>query len=280
MEPKVMKVSFIGYSSALVSIATFFRNKKFDVLGLYDKDYMKLIDIGIKHNFKVKLDLEKMIYESDIIFICDKEENLKNISYELSKYDLSEKIMCVVSKYHTSDEFDMFDTAVTFLPIKDFIEGETTDIENAKTIVEGCGKRADFFMQELKFMKINFEEVDKNKKMAYLFSLEYSTEFLDAFISSIKDFLENAKIYDKSYLEGLIFDNVKNYYKSPKDISYFEKPILTKNEDQISSHFEIIEKYGDSNLKALYKVIAFNLIEHTDYSKSEKDRIRRIIYNK
>ena len=72
MEPKVMKVSFIGYSNALVSIANFMRDKKFEVLGFYDKDYMKMIDIGIKHDYKVKLDHEKLIYESDIIFICDK----------------------------------------------------------------------------------------------------------------------------------------------------------------------------------------------------------------
>ena len=262
MEPKVMKVSFIGYSNALVSIANFMRDKKFEVLGFYDKDYMKMIDIGIKHDYKVKLDLEKLIYESDIIFICDKEENLKIRSYELTKYDLSEKIMCIVSKYHTSDEFDMFDTAVTFLPLKDFIEGETENLENTHIIVEGCGKRADFFMQELNFMKVNFEEVDKEKKMAYLFSYEFTTEFMDAYISSITDFLENASIYKKTFLKDLIFDNIKNYYKSPKDISYFEKTFSTQNTDVISSHFDVIDKYGDANLKALYKVIAFNLTEH------------------
>ena len=188
--------------------------------------------------------------------------------------------MCIVSKYHTSDEFDMFDTAVTFLPLKDFIEGETENLENTHIIVEGCGKRADFFMQELNFMKVNFEEVDKEKKMAYLFSYEFTTEFMDAYISSITDFLENASIYKKTFLKDLIFDNIKNYYKSPKDISYFEKTFSTQNTDVISSHFDVIDKYGDANLKALYKVIAFNLTEHQNYSKSEKDKLRKFIYNK
>jgi hypothetical protein len=52
------------------------------------------------------------------------------------------------------------------------------------------------------------------------------------------------------------------------------------NVKDIDLHFDAIEKYGNVNIKALYKVLAYSIIEHENYSKSEKERIRRIIYNK
>ena len=275
-----MKISFIGHGSMLVNIANMFKQKGFHINGLYNDDLKLAIDMAISLDIRAYYDLEKIVEESEVIFLYDKDDNIKNLSYRVLNYNLSDKIICVISKSFMSYDFDMFDTCFTVFPVKDFVDDEIYDLKDTKFIIEGNGKKCSDFIYELNDSGINYELVDRDRKNAYMFSIECGTELMDGYISLMFDYLNKAGILDKIPFEKLIRENVDNYFKSPKNISYFDKTLSNMNVKDIDLHFDAIEKYGNVNIKALYKVLAYSIIEHENYSKSEKERIRRIIYNK
>ncbi len=275
-----MKISFIGHGSTVVNIANYFKQKGLQINGFYDDDLKTTIDMAISINTRAYYDLEKIVDESEIIFLYDKNDNIKNLSYRVLNYNLTNKIICVISKSYVSYDFDMFDTCFTVFPLKDFVDDEICDLSDTKFIIEGNGKRYSDFICELNEFGISYEIVDRDRKNAYMFAFEYSTELMDGYISLVFDFLNKAGIIDKTPFKKLICENVDNYFKSPKSISYFDKTLSTLNVKDIDLHFDAIEKYGNVNDKAIYKVLSYSIIEHENYSKSEKERIRRIIYNK
>lgn len=275
-----MKISFIGRGSIVVNIANYFKQKGFHLNGFYDDDLKSTIDMAILLDTRAYYDLEKIIGESDVIFLYDNDDNIKNLSYRILNYNLTNKIICVISKRFMSDDFDMFDTCFTVFPLKDFVDDEFCDLKDTKLIIEGNGKKYNDFIFELDDFKINYEIVDRDTKNSYVYAFEIVTELMDGYISTLFDYLDKAKIMDRAPFEKLIRENVNNYFKSPKDISYFNKPLSNMNIKEIDLHFEAIEKHGNLNDKAIYKVLSYSIIEHENYSKSEKERIRRIIYNK
>ena len=199
-----MKISFIGRGSIVVNIANYFKQKGFHLNGFYDDDLKSTIDMAILLDTRAYYDLQKIVDESDVIFLYDNDDNIKNLSYRILNYNLKNKIICVISKRFMSDDFDMFDTCFTVFPLKDFVDDEICDLNDTKFIIEGNGKKYNDFIFELDDFKINYEIVDRDTKNSYVYAFEIVTELMDGYISTLFDYLDKAKIMDRAPFEKLI----------------------------------------------------------------------------
>lgn len=276
----IMKVSFIGCSVISLNTAIYLKSKNFDVISVYDCDVRLCVDTAVKIGCKARFDIEKAISDAEIIFISYAEDKIKQAVYEITKYNLTNKIVCVMSELCNSDMFDFFDTCFTVFPLKRLIKDEEADLSNITFIVEGSGVRYWNFIDELDDRNVSYRLTDASKKGAYFLAGEIVTEFTGTLCSLVIDMLENAGIYDKSFLSDMMLETAIDIFKTPKHVSYFDMPISSGSIAHINSHFEAIEKYGGINLKSLYKVVAYSILEHSELSKSEKEQLKRIVFKK
>ena len=275
-----MRTSFIGCSAAAVNTAVFLKKKGFDVQFVYDDNIQSAVDAAIEINCKVSTGMTETIEKSELIFIGAENEKMRKTLYKLNRLRTKGKIFCIISDTQNSDMLEMSETVFSLFPLKHHINGEIADLTDVLFVVEGSGVRYWDFIDELDNAGIKYAIADVYRKSAYVLTVEYATELSNALLSTIDDILTKANIYDKSFLKNVVLDNVNNYFKTPKDLSYFDMPVSKGDIAKISKHFEAIELFGSQKAKSIYKILAFSILENSNLSKTEKSRVERIILDK
>ena len=115
-----MRISFIGHGNAVVNIANHLKLKGFHLNGFYDDNLKTAIDMAIRINTKAYYDLEKIISDSDVIFLYDKDEKSIKENYFVI-IELEEKVVqkdiwnCICSTKEKLPEDYTFDDIITDL---------------------------------------------------------------------------------------------------------------------------------------------------------------------
>ena len=277
-----MKVSFIGTSNAAVCVAANLKSKGFDVVSVYSPYIKTAVDAAIRINCKARWNLERTVSEGEAVFITVSEKSTKQILHDIYKLKPRDKVFCFLSQIETSDiaMLGSSNTCFSFAVMANINKKEIVDLSDVQANIEGSGPKYWDFIDELNEKGLFYKVITKETKCAYALSVEMVTELVSALLSTASDILENAGITDKKFLKGLVYDNINTYFLSPKELSYFDTPLLTGSVASINRHFDALDMYAGASARFIYKTLAFNVIEHSGLKKSEIARLKKLILDK
>lgn len=240
-----MKVGFYGASRAGISMGLFFKESGVEISGYYSRDPSKSLTASkltkSSHYFTVK----NLVEGSDIVFLSVSDSALREVTNQLSKFELDNIIIGHLSGALPSDEVRLFCRGRLALhPIQSLI-GRESDVEKLKNSVFSIeGDREGISAGEYLMEKTagSFFVVKKEDKVRYHYAAalasNYMVSLLDYAHSVYKEIgLDDDMIHKIiSSISGASFDN----FLKDRDTA-LTGPLSRGDIDTVDKHFKALK---------------------------------------
>lgn len=167
-----IKIGFIGAGKVGFSLGKYLKKNNIEVIGYYSKNQHSANEAATFTETQYYSNLEKIIENSDMVFITTPDSEIQNIWNNIKKFHIKDKLICHCSGSISSEIFSniekygaygysihpMFAVSSKYNSYKDFsqafitIEGHEMYKEELKTLFKSCGNDVTIISKENKVL--------------------------------------------------------------------------------------------------------------------------------
>ena len=188
----------------------------------------------------------------------------------IHKAEVENKIICLLSTKNTSDKIFTNELNTHLSIYSPILTGKTKSKEtNTEFIVEGFGIRYTQFTDYLSKIKIPFSTISVDEAKSFYAMINLFTNGIETLTKMMNNALSDSKV-DLSHLTKQLISALT---ESETDQGTF----YTYDTHSIIKTLDLLKSKASPAPLSLYKILALNAIEYTDYTKRENEHIKNII---
>lgn len=290
---KKFKIGFIGSGRVGITFGKYLVYRGLDILGYYSKTKISSIKGANVTNSKSYDNINKLILESNIIFITVNDDSISEVANKIQnlEIDLSEKYFIHMSGSLTINELKGIPSKNLYSlhPIMSFVSEDEKMLEDIFFSIESFEKSSlegSLILEVLKIMGNKYFKISSEDKIKYHIASVFASNYLNAILDVSIDLFSSIGINEKeaflalkplinSSLNNIENFGTKNAITGPisrldlktvekhikevnfKDIQYLNElyKILGKKTLEISKCEKLKEKIQDEKIEWLYKIL-------------------------
>lgn len=267
---KLARIGIIGLGRLGFALYKALNNKNLNVTSLFNRSKSKYC--GISNNPIIMNSIQQLVNNSDIIFICTRDDEIKNVAneiYEIFSDDkLDSKKFFHMSGSLTSDELEKLKllgaNVGSFHPIQTFV-GKKSDVSGFENIVfgyEGDETLLETVYEIVKLFNSNVIIVKKEHKALYHACACIISNYLTSLFYCVKEIYEFIGVDEqlmKKALMPLVQKTLDNIKKNDV-IECLSGPIIRTEEKLINEHINELNKFEQRFIE-LYKSLGKFAVE-------------------